>query len=732
MRHLKQLTQFFAIVLLFITLFSFQSYADACSCNSDVTDPKELEKNIVAQEKAWDILNTYADPDYFLVEPDEFITPMTEDMVNTLHSEAVKVTAGCNTQYDKIKAIYEYVHNRIEYTFPNYYNPYETWYYQEGACSNYADLTRSMLITLEIPCMILYGDCHAYNAAYDSDNNRWIFIDSTNAAFDSPSNYRGKKTMWDVYGIDGLISDGVYYSLYTGIDEGGKWNDMEWEIQTQGVKSKGKTTYKIISNMKGIPLRKIGDDTFYKCNKMKSITIPNGVKVIGDGAFGNCSSLKHIDIPQSVKKVEYAAFASTGFEKIDFSNTKITSMDGRTFYDCKKLVEVKLSNTLTEIGSYSFEDCTKLKLVDLSNTKLTAIEMQFHGANNLEEVRFPNTLTTVGKLLFSFGADNMKSVDLSNTKVTTIEKWAFINCSSLTNVKLPDTLKSIGEYAFSGTNINKMDLSNTKVTTIGDRAFSGCFNLEIIKFPSTLKTIGEGMCWYCKDLKEIKIQNTKIKVIADYAFSGCDSVDVITLPSTLESIGKCSFSTGENCEDGTTLICSKFSKDELYDMGYIMEGKSPWYPSFYGRTLYVTNKLYTVKYNANGGKISGDVNGYAGKNLAIGKLPSVSRKGYKFAGWYTSKTGGKHVYSSTVLSKNTTLYAHWVKVHTIKFNANGGTTGVAKKWVSNNKKIDFMPKPKRKGYKFKGWYTAKSGGKKVYSTTKITKDMTLYARWVKK
>ncbi|MBQ3061076.1 MAG: InlB B-repeat-containing protein, partial [Lachnospiraceae bacterium] len=73
-----------------------------------------------------------------------------------------------------------------------------------------------------------------------------------------------------------------------------------------------------------------------------------------------------------------------------------------------------------------------------------------------------------------------------------------------------------------------------------------------------------------------------------------------------------------------------------------------------------------------------------------------------------------------------------VTTYTITFNGNGGTVGVAKKWVNAGDPINFMPTPKREGYTFTGWYTAASGGSKVYSTTKPTKNMALYAQWKKK
>jgi uncharacterized repeat protein (TIGR02543 family) len=70
---------------------------------------------------------------------------------------------------------------------------------------------------------------------------------------------------------------------------------------------------------------------------------------------------------------------------------------------------------------------------------------------------------------------------------------------------------------------------------------------------------------------------------------------------------------------------------------------------------------------------------------------------------------------------------------TVTFNPNGGTVSPATRKVTIGAKVGALPTPKRSGYKFKGWYTAKSGGTKVSASTKMpAKNMTYYAQWKKK
>ena len=153
--------------------------------------------------------------------------------------------------------------------------------------------------------------------------------------------------------------------------------------------------------------------------------------------------------------------------------------------------------------------------------------------------------------------------------------------------------------------------------------------------------------------------------------------------------------------------------------------------------LYARWKLtnYTVTFDAGKGKTSKSKK-KINFNKNYGKLPKASRKGYTFKGWYTKKSGGSKVSlkSKYKLTKNRTLYARWkAKKIKIKFNANKGKVSKRSKSVTFDKKFGKMPKPKRKGYKFKGWHSKKSGGTKLTKTSKVkyAKNKTLYAKWAK-
>lgn len=143
---------------------------------------------------------------------------------------------------------------------------------------------------------------------------------------------------------------------------------------------------------------------------------------------------------------------------------------------------------------------------------------------------------------------------------------------------------------------------------------------------------------------------------------------------------------------------------------------------------------YTVKYNKNKGKLSKKSKKVTFGNK-YGSLPNPKRSGYKFLGWHTKKKGGAKITKNTKVNtaKTHTIYARWGKITRVSFNANGGTVSKKSKKITQGKKYGSLPKPKKSGYVFKGWYTKKKGGSKVTKNTivKKTKKSTLYARWVK-
>ena len=144
-------------------------------------------------------------------------------------------------------------------------------------------------------------------------------------------------------------------------------------------------------------------------------------------------------------------------------------------------------------------------------------------------------------------------------------------------------------------------------------------------------------------------------------------------------------------------------------------------------------KTYTISYELNGGtNASGNPTSYKEGNDKIA-LKNATKKGYTFAGWYTeSAFKNKLTEIPANATVNYTLHAKWTENrYKVTFDANGGSVSTGSKEVSYDGTYGTLPTPNRTDYTFEGWYTAKSGGTKISSSTKvtITAAQTLYAHW---
>ena len=114
-----------------------------------------------------------------------------------------------------------------------------------------------------------------------------------------------------------------------------------------------------------------------------------------------------------------------------------------------------------------------------------------------------------------------------------------------------------------------------------------------------------------------------------------------------------------------------------------------------------------------------------------GTLPTPTRTGYTFKGWFTASAGGTQVTSATTVTigYDHVLYAQWTGDNiTVTFDANGGTVSPSSKTVQRGMAYGSLPVPTRSGYLFAGWYTAASGGTKV--SGRPTANVTIYAHWI--
>ena len=148
-------------------------------------------------------------------------------------------------------------------------------------------------------------------------------------------------------------------------------------------------------------------------------------------------------------------------------------------------------------------------------------------------------------------------------------------------------------------------------------------------------------------------------------------------------------------------------------------------------------RSYTATFNGNGGGTPSPSTITKTYGSELGTLPTCSRTGYTFLGWYTASSGGTKISSTTKITGTVTYYAQWsINSYTLTYNVNGGNAvSPASKSVQYGSAYGTLPTPTKSSdaeytYAFAGWYTAASGGTQVTANTTMgAGNTTIYAHW---
>ena len=300
----------------------------------------------------------------------------------------------------------------------------------------------------------------------------------------------------------------------------------------------------------------------------------------------------------------------------EFRNSNITSFDelqyftglsqiSRGFEGCRNLTSISIPKNVTLIERSAFLGCGNLTSINIdsgnavydSREDCNAIietatnTLRFGGNSTI----IPNSVTSIGEYAFD-GCSGLASVTIPNS-VTSIGKYAFYGCSGLTSVTIPNSVKSIGEYAFyycSG--LTSISIANS-VTYIGRSAFSSCKSLTSVVIPEGVTTIESDTFSGCSNLTSVTLSEN-ISTIGDWAFYECSKLHSVTIPKSVNHIGGAAFKSctslssivimGDATEIGGSAFAGCWVLADVYCISEIVpSAESNSFATLYSSTLHV-------------------------------------------------------------------------------------------------------------------------------------------------
>ena len=466
-------------------------------------------------------------------------------------------------------------------------------------------------------------------------------------AYDFSYTHQGKTLYYNITS-ENTVAVTYYTNNYN------NYNYVSGDVVIPSTLTYNGTTYSVTS---------IGEQAFYYCSGLTSVTIPNSVTSIGNREFSACSSLNSINVASgnthysSIDGVLYNYVQDT-LIKCPGAKTSVTIPIGVTFIGeqafrgCRGLTSVTIPNSVTSIGEVAFSDCSGLTSVTIGNSVTSIGDYVFSGCSGLTSVTIGNSVTSIGDGAFYY-CSGLTSINVAsgNTHYSSIDGVLYnyvqdtlMQCPcAKTSITIPNSVTSIGEHAFENcSDLTSVTIPNS-VTSIGGSAFWCCRGLTSVTIGNSVTSIGEDAFYNCSGLTSVTIGNS-LTSIGYRAFYECLNLSsLISLATVPPTIGNEAFPYPNICT--VTVPCGSLAAYTA----------STCYWSVYFPQRITAGFPFELNISANDSTL-GTVVITTGESCAEGVLTAIPELCYRFVAWNDGNTTNPR---TITLTQDTTLTANF-------------------------------------------------------------------------
>ncbi|MBQ4270015.1 MAG: leucine-rich repeat domain-containing protein, partial [Clostridia bacterium] len=274
----------------------------------------------------------------------------------------------------------------------------------------------------------------------------------------------------------------------------------------------------------------------------KEVVIPEGVTKIGKAAFRDTSITKVV-IPSTVTEIEEYAFANCEKLQTVIFLCELQEIPAYAFYNCKVLMNVQLPGSVERIGDHAFQATDVREVLIGENVRSIGMEA-FRDCVSLAMLNFAehSVLHTIGQAAFG-GCVSLKTVEMPDT-VTVLKNSAFVGCATLTTVYVSAGLEVMEGYVFSACPLMSTFTMGDGAKMLGDYAFytpygnNGFYyqpNLKNVTSPDSVESIGQFA--FAGNTAMDMITLNGVRTIGDYAFHYATALEEVVTTDVLERIG---------------------------------------------------------------------------------------------------------------------------------------------------------------------------------------------------